>query len=284
MTSFELQKVSESTVAVVDENLASNAGAIILDDCIIAVDATMMPDTSKMFRKMLEETFNLPVKYLCVTHYHGDHVFGFKPFKDVTMFGSSRLGENLQRRIDTDWSPQALAKEQKENPAEYQWLEDVELFIPPILFHNEIEIVIQNKSAKFYHSGGHTNCSVYGYYAEEKILFAADLLFSEMVPYAGDITCDPEDWMKALQDWLQMDIEKVIPGHGPVTDLEEVKKQLTFFEQLRAATFDAINAGKTYQEIVFPEVYSDSKVEAEDWLVKNTKERWFEYYSQNLNA
>jgi len=280
MTSFEIQKVSENTVAVVDENLESNAGALLFGECILAVDVTMRPDTSRLFRKKLEEEFNSPVKYLCVTHYHGDHIFGLKPFKDVTMFASSSFGENLQRRIDTDWSPQALGKLKEESPEEYQWMDDVELFIPPILFHDEIEIVVQNRSVKFFHVGGHTSCSVYGYYPEEKILFAGDLLFSESIPYAGDITCNPEQWMKVLKGWLEMDIEKVIPGHGPVTTLEEVKKQLTFFEQLKIATIDAIKAGKVYQEILLPEVYADSKVKTEEWLVERIKEQCFDYYSQ----
>src|SRR5512138_341579 len=128
---FELQQVSPSTVAVVDEQLASNAGALVLDDYIVAVDATMRPDTARTFRQLLEEKFQRPVKYLCVTHYHGDHVLGLTSFKDVTLFASAHIVANMQSRMKSDWTPEALAAWKAEDPAAAEWLDEVELIIPP---------------------------------------------------------------------------------------------------------------------------------------------------------
>jgi glyoxylase-like metal-dependent hydrolase (beta-lactamase superfamily II) len=113
---FEIQQVSKNTIAVIDEKLASNAGAILLDDYIVAIDATMRTDTARTFRAMLEDNYHRPVKYLCVTHHHGDHVFGLKSFSDVTIFASAHIVENMQRRMNSDWIPQALVAWKNEDP------------------------------------------------------------------------------------------------------------------------------------------------------------------------
>ena len=169
---FEIHQVSQRTIVVIDEQLASNASAILLDDFIVAVDATMRPDTSHTFRLMLEEKYQRPVKYLCVTHYHGDHVFGLKSFRDVTLFASAYIVENMQRRISSDWAPQALAVRKKEDPTAAEWIDDVEFIFPSVLLHQRMDLVNQGRLIEFHHAGGHTNCSVYGYYPDEKVLFA----------------------------------------------------------------------------------------------------------------
>lgn len=278
---FELQTISESTVAVIDENLESNAGALILDEFIVAVDATMRPDSARVFRQLLEQQYQRPVKYLCVTHYHGDHVFGLKPFKDVTIFAAVQLGKNLTRRMKTDWTPEALVAWKERDPAVGAWIDEMELFVPPLLFHQRLELAERDKTISFYHAGGHTSCSAYGYYPAEKVLFAGDLIFAEQWPYAGDETCDPEQWMAILRDWLTWDIEKVVPGHGPITDLGEIQKQLTFLEQLKGIVIDTIQTGKGRQDIVMPSMYSLDDSENEQWLWERTQKQWFEYYCQH---
>jgi len=87
----------------------------------VVVDAGMRPDAAYLFRSALEETSHLPVRFLCVTHYHADHVFGLAPFKDVTLFGSARVMENMKR--SPDWSSEALAKWKTNDPEAGEWLD-----------------------------------------------------------------------------------------------------------------------------------------------------------------
>ena len=273
---FEIQQVSQRTIAVIDEQLASNASAILLDDYIVAVDATMRPDTSYTFRSMLEEKYQRPVKYLCVTHYHGDHVFGLKSFRDVTLFASAYIVENMRRRMSSDWAPQALAARKKEDPTVAEWIDDVEFIFPSVLLYQKIDLVNRDRLIEFHCAGGHTNCSVYGYYPDEKVLFAGDLIFADQIPYAGDKTCNPEQWIATLKTWLNWEIVHVIPGHGPVAGMAEIKKHLNFFELLKKATLDTIQAGKEPQDITMPTTYTIS--EKERWLVESTKKHWYEFY------
>ena len=73
-----------------------NAGAIILEHYIICIDTLMYPKQARMFKNYLEQKFYLPVKYLVISHYHGDHLFGMSAFEDTEIIGSKVLTANMQ--------------------------------------------------------------------------------------------------------------------------------------------------------------------------------------------
>ena len=139
-----------------------------------------------------------------------------------------------------------------------------------------MDLVNQGRLIEFHHAGGHTSCSVYGYYPDEKVLFAGDLIFAGQMPFAADVTCNPEQWIAVLKAWLSRDIVHVIPGHGPVAGMAEIRKHLDFFELLKQATLDAIQAGKEPQDITMPATYTVG--EKEQWLVERTRKHWYEFY------
>lgn len=276
--SFELQPLGPRSVVVIDDQLGSNAAAVILDDFILAIDATMRPDTVRTFRKLLEDTYQRPLRYACITHYHGDHTFGLQSWQDLALFAAPPLAENLRVRMTDDWTPQALAEWKAEENDTETWPEPLKLIFPSMAFHQQLDIRCNAQQVSFHHSGGHTSCSTYGYFVEEKTLFAGDLIFSGMFPYAGDRTVDPEAWMQVLRQWLNMEIETVVPGHGPITGKEEIEKHLRLFEELKQATLNALAAQKTPEEIILPSHYPTADAPA--WLLEQTRERWYAYYQR----
>ncbi|MGI9383367.1 MAG: MBL fold metallo-hydrolase [Methyloligellaceae bacterium] len=60
------------------------------------------------------------------------------------------------------------------------------------------------------------------------ILFAGDILFigSTPVMWAGPV----ENWLKALDLILELDVDTIVPGHGPLTDREGVKQVIAYWE------------------------------------------------------
>jgi glyoxylase-like metal-dependent hydrolase (beta-lactamase superfamily II) len=273
---FELEQVSERTVAVIDQgDLRSNAGTVAFDNFIVAIDPTMKPPAARAFRQRLERQFYLPVKFLFVTHYHPDHVFGVAPFGDTCIIGSTDLTANLLKRRDSDWSPKALERWKQSESGDAAWLDEVEIIIPTLGFRDRLEIRDADLVIELVHTGGHTNCSSYAYVPQEKVLFAGDLMFAEGFPYAGDPTCDPERWMGVFRQFLSLDFVKLVPGHGPVVERGEVEKHLAFFEALRDATRAAIGAGKGYDTIEIPEFYGAD--EEENWGRKATLGHWYAF-------
>jgi hypothetical protein len=101
-------------------------------------------------------------------------------------------------------------------------------------------------------------------------------MFAKSFPYAGDPTCDPERWMDVFRDFLSLDFEKLVPGHGPVVGKDEVEKHLAFFEALRDATKEAIETGRGHEAIRVPEFYGSD--EEDNWGRKATLEHWHAFY------
>jgi cyclase len=270
---MNLQQVSENTLIAIDPRLEANAAAIILDDFIVAVDVGMHPDASRLFRATLEEAYGRPVRFACLTHYHCDHIFGRRAFNDVALFASSRIVENLRQH--PDWTLGLIAMLREADPKGSGWLDEVGLTKPSLLFDERL-VISNNRSVEFRRCGGHTSCCVYGYFADEKVLFSGDLVVVGEFPYAGDATVDPESWMSTLRTWLGMDIDHVIPGHGPAAGVEAVSMQLELLESLKRNTLAAIEAGVDHTEIVVPTVYPVAP--GKSWFVAKTTERWHAYY------
>jgi len=274
---FELGQISGRTVAVIDPELRSNAGAVALNKFVVAIDPTMKPPAAAAFRKKLERQFGMPVKFLLVTHYHHDHVFGVAPFKDTCIIGSIELTANILKRKDTEWSPEALERWKQNEPAEdADWLDEVKILVPTLSFCDRLEIRDDDLVVELYYAGGHTNCSTYAYVPHEKVAFAGDLMFAKRFPYAADPTCDPERWMDAFRAMLSLDFERLVPGHGPVVGKDEVEKHLGFFETLRDATKRAIRANKGPEGIEVPGFYGPDEEDA--WIRKATLEHWYKFY------
>jgi len=268
-----LQRVSAGTVAAVDQRLGSNAAAVVFDDFIVAVDASLRPYAARLFRRALEDGYQRPVRFVCVTHYHADHTFGLAPFKDAALVSSREMVEALEG--SPDWGPEALARWRTDDPEGGQWLDEVEKVMPTLLVHERLDIANRGKSLELHQSGGHTRCSIYGYVPDEKVLLAGDLVFTDTFPFAGDRTADPELWVSTLRSWLEMDIEHVIPGHGPVTDAGEIGRLLEFFERLKRNTLEALAAGRSPADIVLPSTYASA---GQPWFVEKTLDRWHTYY------
>jgi glyoxylase-like metal-dependent hydrolase (beta-lactamase superfamily II) len=279
---FELQKVGARTAAVIDKKLCSNAGGVALKRFILAIDPTMKPPAARAFRQKIERRFGLPVKFLLITHYHDDHVFGAAPFKDACIIGSRELATNILERRETDWSPQALEEWKRNDPDVADWAGDVEILVPSLCFRDRLEVRDDDLSVTLVHAGGHTSCSAYAYFPNEKVVFAGDLLFAHSFPYAGDETCDPERWMEALREILTLDFEKLVPGHGPVVGKDEVENHLRFFEALREETIKAVKTAGGPGAIRLPEFYP--LTDESNWRKTTTTKRWYEFYHEKADG
>jgi glyoxylase-like metal-dependent hydrolase (beta-lactamase superfamily II) len=275
-TEFNLFPVTENTVMGNHEEGRSNAGAVNLPDFIVAIDCTMWPQTARLFRKALEEQYQKPVKYLHVTHSHGDHIMGLAAFKDAIIFSSSQLPHSLQKRMQIQWQAEQMQEMKESGMAPVEWIEEVEFIIPPIVFPEQMQIVNHEQQIEFHHSGGHTDDSSWAYFPDEQVLFAGDLIFAEMFPYAGDYTCNPEKWITVLRKWMDMPINKVVPGHGPLMGLEIVEQTLNGFELLKANTLNAIAKNAAAEDINIPDVFTvpDDGI----WMVQKTLSHWQKFY------
>lgn len=229
-----------------------NIGAIELKNFTIVVDSTISKKTAQAFRTSLETQIKSPIRKLFITHYHADHTLGIPVFKDTDIIASESY-KGLKRT------------------AGYQ---------PTHTFESSMILKDEDLSVEINHAGGHTKDSSYLYFQEEKTLFSGDLIFAKTFFYSGDRTFNPETWRDILIHFRDMDIEKIVPGHGPICDKEEVEVYVKFFEATSSIMEELVQKGLSEKEAIrskeFPSFYPEYRKGVRGIALTN----WYKFYKR----
>lgn len=80
----------------------------------------------------------------------------------------------------------------------------------------------------------HTEGDVLAWLPEERVLFAGDILFIGGTPimWAGPVS----GWIAALDTIIDFNPAVIVPGHGPLTDLDGVRSLRSYFELVNQLT------------------------------------------------
>jgi len=256
-----------------------NAAAVALNNFIIVIDPLYYPSQGKRFRKHIESEFELPVKYLFITHYHGDHVFGMSAFNDVDVIGTDCLASNMLKKIETQWTQKALDDWKNEDPSLAAEIDAMVFWPPNITFEDSYTIHDDKLTLELKRSGGHTGCSAFAFLPSEKILFAGDDIAAYDWPYISDETGSPDNYIRTLECMLNLDINKVVPGHGVIVDKKLIKEYLDYILKLKHIVIESITKGLTPEEIEVPEFYHP----ATEWQIPEAMKFMHKFYSDKMN-
>lgn len=249
---MKADKISDHVYSDTTGEGKGNIGAIELPNFTIVVDSTISMKTAKGFRFSLESQIQSPIRKLIITHHHADHTLGIPVFKDCEIIASEPY-KRLKRTV------------------KYQ---------PTLTFEETLVLEDQDLLVEIVHAGGHTKDSSYVYFPKEKMLFSGDIIFAKTFFYAGDRTFDPEKWRKVLRNFVEMDIRRIIPGHGPVCNKEEVKKYLEFFEATSSIMKDLVQKGfnerKAIRHNEFPAFYPEYRKGVRELALTN----WYRFYKR----
>lgn len=266
---MKLHKISERVYANWDGETGGNVGIIIGDVAVYAVDS-QFPAPARDFRANIPSVTDKPVTHLILTHMHSDHVLGSQAFEDCEIISHRKVKEKMEKKLQEEWSPAKLETTlediKKSRPEMAPLFEGLRIVLPTKVFEHEYE----DDNVKVINTGGHTDCSSIVYVKEDTTLFIGDLLVPGMFPYAGDPSSDPIAWITAFKTIIDLQPKTVIPGHGKICDIEEVKNQLTYFEATKEIMTGLILDGVTLNAAIehegYPHLYNSTCGEEELYL------------------
>ncbi|RJR32713.1 MAG: MBL fold metallo-hydrolase [Deltaproteobacteria bacterium] len=231
-----LKKITESVYSYTDVKNASpktsfgaNAGIIIGKDYLVAVDSLISAKEGKRFIKDIKKVSKKPVKFLINTHYHLDHSLGNSEFAKLgaVIIAHANDQENMQK------AGEGMLQYAKQWGLSDQDLKGTKLAYPTLTFGDRLTLDLGNNKIEVLFIGpSHTTGSVLVFVPKEKVLFTGDILFTDFHPFLGEANI--EGWIKVLDQIMAMDVEKIIPGHGPVSskkDVADLKNYLSVFDQ-----------------------------------------------------
>ena len=210
----------------------SNAGIIADGEANLLVDTLF---DLKYTREMLDDIkANVPggdkIGILVNTHADGDHTFGNQLVKGARIIGTEGTVSDFDR-FDPAFLDQVMKDPGQFGRAGAFMAEcfrpfdfsDIELTPPTETFRDRMTIKVGDKTVELIEVGpAHSLGDALIYVPEDKVVYTGDILFNEGTPIAwyGPIA----RWVNACNIILDMDVDVVVPGHGPIATKEDVRR------------------------------------------------------------
>lgn len=273
------EKITENVYAITDGSTRGNVAALELPNQIVFVDTGMHIPLMKEFREKLEKETGKKTTALLITHPHGDHVFGNQIFEDCKIIASKNTYEQMVESKEKQWTPENI-KEWEKNAEDPSSLKGLKIVIANEQFDKEYTIKDDEVKVIAKETGGHTSGSSYVYCPQYKVLIAGDNLFVNNFPWGGPDSADPIQWKEALEEYLSLNVEYFIPGHGPVADKKKIKEFLEYLNKVIELMKSMIQQGKS-EEITLK---AADKIKyypprREQWK-EATLKKWYEVISE----
>lgn len=243
--------------------LDCNIMAVVDPDGVLIVDSGSSSDSENL-EKLIAELDTGPVRIVLNTHFHFDHIGGNEALaKNGAVIVAH---EALRPRMQAEWSfPDTLGLPMLAVPP-YP-----EVALPKLTFADALTVHFGGHEIEVLHlPSAHTDADLAVFLRDANVLHTGDLYLSNGFPpgadaYHGGTIDGAIAAVDALVDLIDDDT-KVVPGHGPVSNRQELRE----YGQMLAAGRDRIAAliaeGKTMEEVVAANPTAGLYTRGESWL------------------
>jgi cyclase len=247
---MDMQKVRDG-VYTTTKLRGCNPSFVVTSQGVVVVDTPQLPTKAVAMREKAEEFGE--IKYLINTEHHVDHIFGNYYFKGAgRVVHHQGVFDNFMV-VTPDLDPFAYAAEAipTDDPeGEAIFPDRGEYYADPnkgdIVFTGDLTLRVGDHTFELIHTPGHTPGQVAVHVPEERVVFTGDTIFSECQTWL--MTSDVAQWLEALDRIATLDIDTIVPGHGPVTDKKYLAVQRSMLLEWEAAVAAAVARGWSREE------------------------------------
>ena len=221
--------------------IGCNQGWVVFKDFVLVIDANFPNQAEEVIREIRKRT-DKPIRYVFDTHYHGDHADGNQKY---TALGATAVAAETSSQLFQTKGLAGFRRSQQNKPDEYGSLQ---YEVPSMWFPRRLVIDDGTQRVELIHFGhAHTAGDAVAWLPEHGILFTGDACVNGPFNYTGD--SDTESWIGVLTEMQKLPVKIIAPGHGEPGDKSLLARQKRYFVELRQAVEQAIDDGKTLEEI-----------------------------------
>ena len=225
------------------EGAGGNIGASVGEDGIVIVDDQYAPLAEKI-QAALKGVTDKPVRFVINTHYHGDHTGGNAYFQKQAPVIAH---DNVRKRLETGGTAGNRGSISKVNqPAAKDAL-------PILTFDHDITVHLNGEDIRALHfPSGHTDGDSIIFFPKSNVVHMGDDFVRYGFPFidlsgGGSV----KGMIAALQEVISKlppDV-KVIPGHGQISNLDEVREYTKMLVDTNAVVQKGVQEGKTLDQL-----------------------------------
>lgn len=213
--------------------LTGEEGTIMIDD--------QFAPLSEKIQSAIDSLSANRIQYVINTHWHGDHTGGNANFaeKGATIIAH----ENVRKRLMTD-NVRPFGRTSKAQP-EAAW--------PRLTFDKNMQVHFNGITIQLiHHHAGHTDGDALVLFGDYNVLHMGDIFFKDRFPFIDtDLGGDPDGLITIVEAALMLcDADTVIiPGHGTLSNKEDLRKYHQMLLILKDRVTAAVNDGTPLDEI-----------------------------------
>jgi len=219
----QMHKVGDGTYAIENTNAnmaeliywGGNVTAYLTGAGVILVDSKFPRAHDDLVAKVKSLT-DQPIKYVILTHNHGDHAAGAERFESegATIVISADDRDNMVMVPNQRW-------------------------VPAIGYVGQMRLLLGGKEVDLIEMRGHTRGDTVVYFPASRVICTGDLATTadaipSIVNYADGGSWS--DWQRAIDQILRLDFDYAVPGHGPTV----TKQELTAYRNKKVAMLERI--------------------------------------------
>jgi len=215
-----------------------NIGATVGADGVAIIDDQFAPLAPKI-QAALRQLSPRPVHFVINTHWHGDHTGGNAQFAETATIMAHL---NVRKRLISGGKTPFVEFPPVTGKA-----------LPVVTFEQGLSLWWNGEEIRAIHPGvGHTDGDSVIWFVQSNVVHMGDDYFAGMFPFVdlssgGSVTRLIES-VDVILGQIPADA-KVIPGHGPVTGVAELRSYRGMLDGVVAAVRKGLASGKTVEQM-----------------------------------
>ncbi len=272
---IKVQKVSGNVYML--EGAGGNIGVSVGDDGIVIVDDQFAPLAEKI-RAALKGITDKPVRFVINTHYHGDHTGGNLEFQKTSPIIAQ---DNVRKRLEKDGVAGNGAS------LTHPFKASAPGALPIITFDNQVTVHLNGEDIRALHlPAGHTDGDSVIFFPKSNVVHMGDDFVTYGFPFVDISSGGSVRGMIDAVDKVLAQVPpdaKFIPGHGPISNADDVRKFQQMVKETLAAVESAMKQGKTLDQMKQEKILAKwSSFDGPDKFVKS--DAWIETIYNDLSG
>ena len=222
------------------EGSGGNIGVSVGPDGILIVDDQFAPLADKI-RAALKQLGEGKLRFILNTHWHGDHTGGNVAFGPEAPIIAH---DNVRKRLATEQKSEFFKRTTPASPKEA---------LPVITFDQSLSVYFNGEEIRAIHfPHGHTDGDSVIFFRNSNVVHLGDDFFAGRFPFVDlESGGSVEGLIKNIGELITRipATAKLIPGHGPISTLDDLKNYHRMLVQTTEIVRQKIAAGKTLDQI-----------------------------------